>query len=266
MKKLTLTVIVICTLTAGYTLKAEESVIKGLYQGIDLYVLNPMLDDEGSTYCVTEIFINNTAYNEVLNSSAFCIALSKLNFEVGESIEIKFLHSSNCAPKVINPEVLKSITTFSVVSMSMNSGMFNFVTQGETSKIPFRVEQFKWNRWVKVAEVEGMGGPDENSYSVKVIPVSGENKFRITQQDHLYRTRMSDEFLYIQSGEAIAVKSKLKKVKSEILLSGISMYEIVNSYGAVVLHGIGEVIDVSGLPKGKYILAYENTFVNFSKK
>ncbi|HOY38990.1 MAG: hypothetical protein KBB11_08440 [Bacteroidales bacterium] len=266
MKKYLLFISVIITFTGGYNLKAEEYIVKGLYQGIDLYVINPMLDDEGYTYCVTEIFINNNVYEDVLNSSAFCISLSKLDLKVGDGLEIRFVHSNDCAPKIINPEVLKPITTFTVTAINITGNVLNFSTTGETSKIPFQVEQFRWNRWITVATVEGKGGPGENTYTAAILPSSGENRYRVIQKDHLYRTRFSDEYLYTNTQEPVVVTSKLKKVKTEITLSAASMYYVVNSFGATVLEGSGEAIDVSSLPKGKYILAYDATSVGFTKK
>ncbi|HOE05844.1 MAG TPA: hypothetical protein PLZ52_11560 [Bacteroidales bacterium] len=266
MKNLLLTITLTVLLTAPYVLKGEELVLRGIYQGIDLYVLNPILDENGDSFCVTEIYVNNLAYADVVNSSAFCLSLQNLSLQIGSDLEIRFVHGSGCAPRVINPEVLKTLSTYSVVDMSLNGNSLVFTTKDETSKINFIVEQYRWNHWVKVAEVQGKGGPDNQTYSVNVYPIHGNNKYRVYQQDHLYRTNLSNEYEFESQNEAITVSSKLKNVKSTITLSAPGSYLIYNIYGDCLLEGYSDSIDVSGLSKGTYILAYENTFTNFTKK
>ncbi len=266
MKKAILATILTLTMSATYVLNAEELVIKGLYQGIDLYVMNPMLDESGDVYCVKEIFINDVSYQDVINSSAFCLSLSSLQLPLGKDLEIRFIHGSDCAPRIINPEVLKTLSTYSIIDLQLSGETLSFTTQGESSKIAFVLEEYRWNRWVKVGEVQGKGGPQNNSYTMELCPVSGKNKYRVSQTDHLYRTKYSEEFEFVVDKEPVKPISKLKGVKAEILFNTKASYRVLNIYGELLMSGIAESIDVSTLSKGTYVLAYENTFVNFTKK
>ncbi|NLA24947.1 MAG: hypothetical protein GX879_08280 [Bacteroidales bacterium] len=266
MKKSILLLGVFVLFFAFGSLRAEELVLKGIYQGIDLFVVNPMLDNNGDLYCVDEIFVNDIKYPEEFNSSAFSLRLDEMSLQIGANIEIKFVHSEGCAPKVINPEVLKSLSTYSIIDMSLNDNTLNFKTKDETSKIIFVVEHYRWDRWIKVAETQGLGGPDNRSYAVEVFPMSGTNKYRVYQKDHLYRVNMSDIYEFEAQHESVKIVSKIKKVKKEIKLSAPSSFIVYNLYGDCLLEGYDEIIDVSELPKGSYVLGYENTYQNFTKK
>lgn len=266
MKNLVIAIALTISFTASNVLKAEELVMTGIYQGIDLYVLNPMLDEVGDTYCVTQIFVNDYLYADAINSSAFCLILQNMPLQIGGELEIRFVHGPDCAPRVINPEVLKSLSTYSIVDISLNGNSLVFTTQDETSKINFIVEQFRWNHWMKIGQIQGQGGPENQTYSVDVFPIHGNNKYRIYQQDHLYRTNLSKDYEFESANEAVVPISKLKKVKDEIKLSAPGSYIIYNIYGDILLNGYSDTIDVSGLSKGIYIFAYENTFANFTKK
>jgi hypothetical protein len=243
-------------------------VVKGIFQGMDLYVQNPMLDDgEGVLFCVTDIKINDVEYDDVINSSAFRIALSDLNIELGAQVLITLIHSSECRPRIINPEILKPLSTYQLIEMDLGyENMLSFTTNGESSKLPFYVQQYRWGRWVNVASVEGKGGPGKQNYSVKVYPHHGENKFRIYQNDHLHRTITSDEKTYEIAKDSVVVETKISKIKTQIKFSDITYYIIQNEYGEAISKGYDEQVDVADLPKGKYYLRYDNSWLEFTKK
>src|SRR5687767_358583 len=148
-------------------------VLEGNYQGKPLYVQNPF-GPGGVGFCVTEVKVNGNITTDETNSSAFEIDLKSQKLNPGEKVEVRILHKEGCKPKVLNPEVLKPRSTFEVVSMSADKdGTFKWSTRSETGKLAFVVEQFRWNKWVKVGEVEGKGTPSSNEYTFKVAPHSG---------------------------------------------------------------------------------------------
>ena len=59
MKQLFTTIVLLSILTVTSFSKAETTVLEGVFQGLDLYVNNPMLDEgEGIDYCIKSIEIN----------------------------------------------------------------------------------------------------------------------------------------------------------------------------------------------------------------
>ena len=166
-------------------------VLEGNYQGKNLYVQNSFAAS-GVGFCVQEVRVNGNVTTDEITSSAFEIDFRNLQLKLGDKVEVRITHKDDCKPKVLNPEVLKPKSTFEVLTIGVDKDLtFKWTTKGETGKLPYVVEQFRWNKWVKVGEVEGNGTPAENSYSFKVTPHSGKNQLRIKQIDYTGQPKLS---------------------------------------------------------------------------
>ncbi|MEJ5266246.1 MAG: hypothetical protein WHW07_00370 [Bacteroidales bacterium] len=246
--------------------KADELVFKGVYQGKDLFIINPMIDI-GEEYCAYEILVNNIKYDDEIRSSAFKISLDFLNLKYGEEFEVVIKHRSDCTPKLVNPEVLKPLSTYEIINYELGyNDLLRFTTTNESGKLTFYVEEYRWNRWIERGRIMGEGGPGNRNYSVKIYPFAGENKFRVYQIDHLGRRHYSEEFVFNIDKEPVKVMTKLSKVGKEIVFSGLTAYAVVNDFGEELITGVGTSIDVSNLKKGQYFLNFENEYVVFKKK
>ena len=244
-------------------------ILEGNYQGKNLYIQNPF-GSNGVGFCVSEVEVNGNKTTDEVNSSAFEIDMKPHKLNIGDKVEIKIYHKEDCKPKVLNAEVLKPKSTYEVVSMSVEKdGTFNWSTKSETGKLPFAIEQFRWNKWVKVGEIEGKGTPVTNDYTFKIVPHSGKNQVRIRQTDYSGQPRLSKaaefvsdipeiSFAPMKASKDINFVSKGKPIET--------MYEIYDQYGNVVKKGFGDKIDVSNLPKGGYFLNYDNKMGEFVKK
>lgn len=243
---------------------ASEIVIEGIFQGKNLYVMNPFTSS-GVGFCVFEVTINGKTSTDEINSSAFEIDLSVFQFNIGDKIVVDIKHKDNCIPKVLNPEVLKPKSTFTVSLIEVGKdGTLSWMTTGEAGKLTYVVEQYRWNKWVKVGEIDGKGTPSSNSYSAKVSPHSGNNKFRVKQVDYTKKPRYSTEANYKSMAPAVSITSK--KYEAEITFSGETMYEIYDYYGNLALKGVGDKVNISGLKKGDYFINFDNTMDQFKKK
>jgi len=241
---------------------AGEIVLKGVYQGKNLYVMNPFASS-GVGFCVYEVQVNGQVTTDEINSSAFEIDLTIFQFKKGDKLVIVIKHKDGCTPKVINPEVLKPQSTFEATLMKVdNDGNLSWTTTGESGSLPFIVEQFRWNKWIKVASVDGKGTSGQNTYSVKVYPHDGNNRFRIKQVDYTRKPRYSREIRY---------RSMLQPVTytlsgNEIIFSRETMYEIYDYFGNLVDKGYGAKVDITSLAKGDYFLNYGTKTETFKKK
>lgn len=243
-----------------------EMVLKGVYQGKNLYIINPLLDDN-QNYCVFEVKINGKEYNDIINSSTFGIFLENLGFKYGQEFNILIKHHDNCYPKLVNSEVLKPISTFQIVDFSLGSNnILTFTTENESAKLTFYVEEYRWGKWNEIKKVPGEGGPQSQVYSLKVYPFTGENKFRIYQMDEKYKKFYSNEMVFNLEREKIKIISNVNKVKKEIEFSEVTRYSIVDDYGAELISGHGKTIDTNELNKGSYFLNYDNEYVLIKKK
>jgi hypothetical protein len=258
---------VLCVLMLAVgTSHAGVIVLEGNYQGKNLYVQNPFASS-GVGFCAKEVTVNGQVTTDEVNSSAFEIDFKNLGLKVGDKVVVKIEHSDDCTPKVLNPEVLKPKSTFNVVSMQVDgkNSTLKWSAKDESGKLTYTVEQFRWNKWVKIGEVDGIGTADQHEYEFKVSPNSGKNKFRVKQIDYTGQPRMSNPVDY-SAGDISPVSFSPEKVKDQIFFTAATMYEIYDEYGNIVKRGFGKDIDVNDLKKGIYYLNYDNSMGQFLKK
>jgi len=244
-------------------LNAGTIVIDGQYQEKNIYVQNSNTSS-GVGFCTYEIRVNGQVTTDEINSSAFEIDLSQYKMKYGDKVSVEIRYKDGCSPKVLNPEAVKPKPTFEIVTMTLAvDGEMKWTAKGEQGKLPYIVEQFRWNKWVKVGEVDGNGTPGQHNYSFIVTLHSGENQFRVKQMGFTGNPKASS---------AVKVFSPNTKLEytlnknSLITITGETLYEIYDYYGAIVKKGYGKQIDVSSLVKGGYYLCYDNIVVEFKKK
>lgn len=244
---------------------AESLVISGIYQGKDLYVKNPFSDD-GVGFCIYEVLVNGTLTRDEVNSSAFAIDFDILGIKVGTPIEVIIKHKANCEPLLLNPESIKPKSTFDVPKIAVNGNVLSWSTTNESGSLPYIVEQFRWNKWVRVAEVPGVGTEGTHDYTFKLTPYSGENKVRVKQIDHTLKPRYSDAVTYTPSVSVVTFEPK--KADKEIVFSSETRYEIYDKFGNLIKTGYGKNVDVSTLKSGDdYYVNYDSSFgETFRKK
>ncbi|MBS1646713.1 MAG: hypothetical protein JST67_05180 [Bacteroidetes bacterium] len=245
-------------------------IIEGNYQGKNLYVQNPFASG-GVGFCVTEVYVNGNLTTDETQSSAFEIDFKPHKLVIGDKIEIKIKHKDGCKPKVLNPEVLKPKSTYEVISMSVSpDGTLKWSTKAESGKLAYVIEQYRWNKWVKVGEVDGVGTASTNNYEFKVTPHSGKNQFRVKQTDYSGQPRLSKSVEY-NNAAGCDISFAPAKVSKEISFNCSekpveTMYEIYDQYGNIVKRGYGSKVDCSNLAKGGYFLNYDNKMGEFVKK
>lgn len=230
-------------------------ILEGHYQGVDLYVQNPYASS-GVGFCTYKVTINDNVTTDQVESSAFIIDFTTQGLKVGDPIVVKIYHKNDCQPKVLNPEVLRPKSTFETKSIKVgNDKVLKWTTTGEQGKLTFEVQQYRWNRYISVGEVEGKGTATENSYEFKITPTSGENKFRVIQVDYTGKKRMSPKASFQSSSEVI----KLVSPKSKTLdFTGETLFEVYDTYGNLVKKGFGKNPNVENLQKGLYYVNYDS--------
>ncbi|HMN04517.1 MAG TPA: hypothetical protein PKD45_02225 [Flavobacteriales bacterium] len=245
------------SLLAGLAAQAGTIILEGNYQGKNIFVQNPF-SEAGVGFCVYQVIVNDKISTDEINSSAFEIDLAVWNLKMGDPVFIKILHKDGCQPKVLNPEVLKPKSTFDIVKQSISpDGIYTWTTTNETGDLPYVVQQKRWNKWIRIGEVMGVGTPGEHTYTFKVIPHSGENTFRVKQEDMTKRARLSEGVSYTPA-TVPPVTWTYDKNKRVIHLSSGSLYEIYDQYGNIIKRGYTNDIDVAELDKGLYYLNYDN--------
>ncbi|MBN2681585.1 MAG: hypothetical protein JXR58_03700 [Bacteroidales bacterium] len=264
MKKLLYSLILIL-LVASTQMRASEIKLDGIFQGKNLYVMNPFASS-GVGFCVYEVTVNGQVTTDEIMSSAFEVDLSIFQFNLGDQLSVVIKHKENCKPKVLNPEVLKPKSTFetSAINVSTDGKKLTWTTTGEAGQLAFDIQQFRWNKWVKVGEVQGVGTPGENAYSFDINLHSGKNRFRVKQTDYTKKHRYSTETFYNAKFPPVTLSKK--KVEDVVEFNMETMYEIYDNYGNIVLKGTGKTVDVKALSNGKYYLNFDNQMEEIQKK
>jgi hypothetical protein len=235
--------------------QAEVVVISGVYQGKDVYVKNPTTSS-GVGYCIFEVLVNNQITSDEVNSSAFAIDLGAWGLKLGDAVEVVLRCKEKCDVKIINPEVIYPNSTFEITGMQVNTtGVLNWTTKSESAMLPFIIEQFKWNRWIKVGETMGQGKSDSNEYSFQASLHSGSNTFRVYQIDHKGQ-RTSQEVKVDNPASAVTINKTT--ISNSLDFSAETDYEIYSEYGSLVKAGRGQKVDTTKFFKGKYYVSFDN--------
>jgi hypothetical protein len=159
----------------------------------------------------------------------------------------------------------KIISTFVIQSFKISKdGMISWTAVNEHGSLPYIVEQYIFDKWVKVGEVGGIGSPAPNSYSVPVILSSGENKFRVRQKGYDKISRFSDAVTYYSKKEPVTYS--ITEHNQRVTFSSDTYFIIYNPYGAITKQGYGSYADISNYAKGYYCLIYDNKLGGFEKK
>lgn len=238
-------------------------VIEGKYQDKNLYVKNSFVEN-GVGFCTYEVTINGKTSTDEINSSAFEIDFSAFNIPSGAPVIVEIRHKDDCSPKVLNPDVLKAKATFEVVDITIDKkGLLSWSTKNEKGALPFIVEQFRWNKWVQIGEVEGTGKEYVSNYKFKSVLHSGQNKIRVIQQG------FDGE---IKASQPVTVVSDQPKVNfimvgknRHIEFSDETLYEVYDIYGNIVKKGYNDAFDYTNLSAGNYFLCFDNVISNFKR-
>lgn len=244
-------------------ISAGEMVLRGTFQGENLYVKNPFAAS-GVGFCIYEVTVNGQTTTDEINSSAFEVDLSVFQFAIGQAITVGIKYKEDCAPKVLNPEVLNARSTFDIAKLDVIDGKITWTSKGEAGTLPFIIEQYRWNKWVKVGEVQGEGSSQANEYEAEVRQHSGENRFRLKQVDYRKKPRYSEEVKYSSAKEEVTFAPT--RVDDVLRFSAATLYEIYDEYGGIVFKGYAEEVKVNTLEKGKYYINYDNKMERFTKK
>lgn len=239
-------------------------VIEGKYQNKNIFVQNSYTSS-GIGFCAFEVLVNGQVTTDDINSSAFEIDLANYALKPGSPVVVQIRYKNGCAPVVLNPDALKPKPTFQIEEITINkSGKLEWSTTRENGSLPFIVEQFIWNKWVYVGEVQGVGTPDLNKYSFQTIPHSGENKFRVKQMGYGAKPIFSQSVSYVSNLSQLSYA--LTKNSNEVMFSAETMYEVYDAYGNIVKKGFGKSIDTRNLQRGSYHLCYDSQITEFKKK
>lgn len=257
-------IIVVFFLISAFKAFSGVLILEGKFQNKNIYIQN-FFGPNGVGYCATEIKVNGHITTDEVNSSAFEIDLAAMNIKPGQKVTIEILHKNDCTPVILNPDALKPKPTYEIVSMNINSaGFLKWTSKNESGALPYVIEQYKWNKWVYIGEVQGAGSPDYHDYAFQITTHSGENKFRVKQVGYGVAPKVSNSVIINSSVEKPSYM--ITKDKKAIQYTHETFFEIYDAFGTIVSKGYGKESNIENLEKGKYYLCYDNQVAEFDKK
>lgn len=252
-------------LVTASTTQAATMVIAGNYYNQNIYVLNP-ISGTGVGFCTYEISVNGNVSIDEIYSDAFEIDLAYHELKEGQPVVVKIKYKDDgCIPKVLNPSALLPNPTFETYDINVDEkGTLTWTTGNEKTKLPYVVEQFKWNKWVKIGEVMGEGAPGTHKYKFQTEPIAGLNKFRVKQKGYIDKTRYTPSVNF--NSHLPEVLYIYDKKTDYIEFSRPTSYEVYDKWGNVIKKGFGAKFNIGNLDKQTYYMNYGNTISEIRRK
>lgn len=243
---------------------SQELIIEGVFRGANVYVMNPFTKTE-HTFSIESIFVNDKEYSEDIESSAFEIDLKQMGFKLGEDLRFCIKYKDSVMPSIINMEAIQAISSFEMKKSYVDKNQFlNWKCSEEVGSLPFLIEQYRWDKWIRVGRLRGIGTSGENHYKIKVPVHSGINLFRVYQKDYTDKKRFSDTIQYKSNLRPVSIVNK--KVISKLRFSAPTQFEIFDIFGNMIYDGFGKEVFFDDLIPGKYYVNYDNSMTEFIKQ
>ena len=260
--------VVIACLSINSVFSAEME-FGGMFFEQNMYIKNPSME---SGFCIKSISVNGKSANANLNTGLVVVRFSELGLKSGDLFNMVINYDENAKPVIINKGAFVTKSTFVLVSAKIeqegNDSKLYFTIKDESSAMPFYIDHFRANKWVRIGAVIGKGGMEEKTYSLPIAGLPGENKIKIYQRNEDDTQWSFDVTVESPKKEVVELEKIVqKKNVKEIRFTGVTEYIIVDkAYGNIKLRGIGNKADISSLPKGKYFVTYEEKFKKFKRK
>jgi len=261
-------IILLVYITFSFVAFSQDSLLlQGHYNGKNLYVINPtVVVGRDSSFCVKKVKVNNQATDDEIRSNSFQIDFSQLYLQIGTTVKVSILYGKGCAPTVVNPEVLQTKSNFAFVNFKADkTSKLLWTVKGDLYS-SFIIEEFRWNKWMTIAEVDNADTIKKSTYSYEIKPHFGINQFRVSHTDEKGNTTYSKTIRYQAPPTVKEIFLTSTKVADEISFTGETAFEIFDEKENFILDGYGDKVKITDLPKGKYTVNYDNKTEIISKK
>jgi len=239
---------------------AQEIVLSGYYNGINLFVQNPKIGED--QYCITNIVVNGRRASPLKQNSSFDIEMSFV--EIGAPVEVRIQYHRECTPRVLNGDVIKKRNPFRFVFIKVTDSDIKWSSKGERKYGKYFVRRFNKNHWNTMHAINCKNDNGTVEYDHPIRHFSGENKYQIKYLDSSGKSYYSDTVTYSISKPPVTFSPG--KVKKELTFSRKIQYRIMDISGKVLKSGFSDVVDCKNLETGIYYVAFENQIRQFTKK
>jgi len=184
----------------------DELIITGVYTGKNLYVQNPILEDN-RTFSTQEVYVNQQLVLSKPMASAFIIDLSHLQLQ--ELVEVRIVHQENFPPKIINAYALGTVAMTGSQNYEPVKHVFRW-TKADSGTVrwllsenqggTFELQRAVQEGWQTLDKMSAYQHEDQKVYRLSVSHQEGANTYRI---------KLIDQHGYVRYSPTIHYKSNL---------------------------------------------------------
>jgi len=254
------TVYIFLNLLSFYQAHAKDTYIRGFYHGRNVFIRNEF-HDNGGVFCIQAIYVNGKLQVEKPNISAVEINLNSLT--LNERVVLRIVHLADCSPQLINPEVIQDDLSFSWVKFYVNEQELLWVTSFEDNAGYYVAEKELGNVWEPIDTIKTKGNIFINQHSLEVDHIPGSNSYRLVYYASNKPPNISNTFTFFSDRREIS--HAVDQDNWTIEFTEEVDFQILNANGRVIRRGRGVSCDIKRLPKGDYILKYEDKEIDFEK-
>lgn len=249
-------------ITGSVAAQTDTLVEEGKYYNTNIFVYNPNTD---SGYSIHEIIVNNDTIVDDLATNGIEIDLSQLELNEEDPVAIAIIYKEGYDPSIVNPQALKGSIDFRFSRPKIRKEKLQWRVNGTPSDYPIVIEEYRWNDWRVVGEVDPLDTVQNNFYQYDINLHSGTNLIRLKTVNLEGKEVVSKELQYIPPRMS-KVELETTKVKDDIVFSTETQYELYDLQGNLIKKGTERYVDVRNLSKGEYWLNYDNDTVKIRIK
>lgn len=236
--------------------KASVTQVVGVYQGKTLFIQNPY-NAASRQFCVTRIEVNKKKLP--INTRVSAIKLDFASFDLFTPVAIDIYHADSiCLPVVLNADAIAFHSAFSFREIIMNDSVLTWQAVGDQEGGTYTLERYQGGIWLEEDTIPSKGTFEAAEYHYYPQLAEGANKYRVRYtypggKRYLYSREV--DFHYYPD----PVTFKPFNAEDYLNLSRSASYEIYDGGSNLVLSGTGVTIDVSGLPRGDYVIYFDGS-------
>ncbi|UKN01108.1 hypothetical protein K6119_15370 [Paracrocinitomix mangrovi] len=210
--------------------------------------------------CFDSVAVNGKVYPNILYEGYQIDINNKLDLDMYQSVKVQIYYPERCDFRILNPNdfMPKEILPVKTFEFENDSTLKWTVSQVYPDlKLWVQIEQFKWDRWVKIDQNFNITDSIPVTFNVSKYIHPGENQFRAVVATINGQSAYSDPIT--------SKKFKQKKVKLQynptdkiLTFSSFVSYEIYDSNELIFKRGNGSSVDLHNLPPGTYRVFYSN--------
>lgn len=217
-----------------------------------MYFQNP---EAKTGFCVDSVYVNNSRFFQEYSASAFELSFDS-TFKIGDPLKVELYHKKGCQPKLLQVFGPRRFDPIKFSNERVSDSAIFSVDIKTTAKVLVFVQQYRWNKWIKVNGTERYVESGHFEFDLSKEKHSGDNKFRLVYSDPFSRKSCSMAMVF--ANREPKFKFHYLRDENRVVFDQWTRYELYDAYGNLINMGEGTELKVAQYKKGIYYLNYDN--------